>query len=98
VIIQQVPGPPAGGVQVVRAESSKSKAVAALLAFFLGAFGIHNFYMGYTGRGVVQLLLVIPVGCITYGLTAWISAIWAFIEFILILATKYRAANGQPLS
>ena len=33
----------------------KSKVAAGLLAIFLGAFGVHNFYLGYTGKAVAQL-------------------------------------------
>ena len=65
-----------------------------LLAFFLGALGIHNFYLGYTGKGIIQLILTITVIC------APVSAIWAFIEFIMILARSggYATdAQGQPL-
>lgn len=41
----------------------KNKIVAALLAFFVGGFGIHRFYLGQTGRGILYLLFfwtVIP--------------------------------------
>jgi TM2 domain-containing membrane protein YozV len=37
--------------------SSKNKIVAALLAIFLGSFGIHKFYLGQVGWGIVYLLL-----------------------------------------
>ena len=30
----------------------KSKIAAGLLGIFLGVFGVHNFYLGFTGRGV----------------------------------------------
>ena len=46
----------------------KSKIVAALLAFFLGDFGVHSFYMGQTKKGAIQAgltglgLLLIIVG------------------------------------
>ncbi|MBF0930144.1 MAG: TM2 domain-containing protein, partial [Actinomyces graevenitzii] len=33
----------------------KNKIVAAVLAFFFGTFGVHNFYLGYTKRGAYQL-------------------------------------------
>lgn len=42
---------PAGG------GSTKSKVVAGLLAIFLGLFGVHKFYLGHTGAGVLILLL-----------------------------------------
>ena len=37
----------------------KSKTTAALLAFFLGAIGAHNFYRGQVGRGFGHIALVI---------------------------------------
>ncbi len=35
----------------------KSKVVAGLLAIFLGMLGIHKFYLGQTGQGLVFLIL-----------------------------------------
>lgn len=68
--------------------NSKSKLVAGLLAIFLGGLGIHNFYLGYTGKGVAQLLL----SC------TGISAIWALIEGIMILCGNINVdGNGNPL-
>jgi TM2 domain len=37
------------------AKSSKSKLVALLLCIFLGGLGIHRFYLGYTGIGILYL-------------------------------------------
>ncbi|SHE25768.1 TM2 domain-containing protein [Actinomyces glycerinitolerans] len=36
----------------------KSKVAAAVLAFFLGTLGIHNFYRGQTRNGIIHLCLV----------------------------------------
>ena len=56
----------------------KSRIVAAILAFFLGGFGIHKFYLGRIGWGIVYLLF-----CWTF-----IPSIVAFIEFIIYLCTS----------
>lgn len=111
--------------------SPKTKIVGALLAFFLGSIGAHNFYFGKTGKAVAQLVMtvvawigvIIGFVCIVNGADSdgdWIStssgygyynyddndgliglgvvlviaggilatavAIWAFVEFIMILS------------
>ncbi len=38
-------------------EEGKSQLVALLLAFFLGMWGVHNFYLGHKKKGMTQLLL-----------------------------------------
>ena len=83
---------PAYGQPVVGAP--KQWIVALLLAFFLGPLGIHNFYLGYTTKGIIQLVLTLTfIGLI-------VSGIWAFIDFIMLLmrAGDYATdAQGQPL-
>lgn len=63
--------------------TEKNKFVAALLAFFLGGWGIHKFYLGKTNAGVIMLLM---------GTIGWILilpglavCLIAFIEFIIYL-------------
>lgn len=53
----------------------KNRIVAIVLAFFLGGFGVHKFYLGRIGWGVIYLLF-----CWTF-----IPTIVAFIEFIIYL-------------
>ncbi|MGB1197696.1 MAG: TM2 domain-containing protein [Thalassotalea sp.] len=57
---------------------------AALFAFFLGAFGAHKFYLGYTKQGVIMLLTFI-FGFILLGFPSMVIGIIAFVEFILYL-------------
>ena len=57
---------------------------AAVLAFFLGAFGAHKFYLGYTKEGVI-MLLVFLFGFILLGIPSFIIGIIAFIEFIIYI-------------
>lgn len=61
----------------------KSKIIAGLLAFFLGAFGVHNFYLGFIGKGVAQLLITL----LSLGMLSWVSAIWGIIEGIFIITS-----------
>lgn len=59
----------------------KSKVVAAVLAFLLGGLGIHKFYLGKTGQGILMLVF-----CWTY-----IPAFIAFIDFIVLLCSSDQA-------
>ncbi len=67
----------------VSAGASK-KIAAALFAFFLGSFGAHKFYLGYTKQGVI-MLLVFLFGFILLGIPSMVIGIIAFVEFILYL-------------
>ena len=85
-------GQPAYGQPVVGAP--KQWIVALLLAFFLGPLGIHNFYLGYTTKGIIQLVLTITV------IGIFVSGPWALIDFILLImrSGSYATdAQGQPL-
>lgn len=63
---------------------SSKKIAAALFAFFLGSFGAHKFYLGYTKQGVI-MLLVFLFGFILLGIPSMIIGVIAFIEFIMYL-------------
>ena len=83
--------------EVISDPNAKSKLGAGLLAIFVGAFGVHNFYLGYNGKAVAQLLLTL-VGWILCGLGPLAAVIWSFIEGIMILAGSIdRDANGNSL-
>ena len=56
-----------------------------LLSTFLGSLGIHRFYTGYIGLGVLQLITC--GGC----------GIWALIDFVCICFNKYEDADGDEL-
>jgi TM2 domain-containing membrane protein YozV len=71
--------------------NAKSKLVAGLLGIFLGGFGIHRFYLGYTGIGITQIIVTI--------VTCGIGYLWGFIEGILILVGNInKDAQGNPLT
>lgn len=68
---------------------AKSKIAAGLLGIFLGSFGVHNFYLGYTGKAVAQLILTIAgffTAIFIIGIFAALAAsIWGLVEGIMIL-------------
>ena len=60
------------------ASAPKSRVVYILLAWFLGLFGVHNFYSGHTKHGVIKLvLLVVCVGIVA-------NPIWSIVEMITV--------------
>lgn len=69
-----------GGYGMGQIVGTKSRITAALLAFFLGGFGVHKFYLGQTGFGLIYLLF-----CWTF-----IPAIFAFFEGIGYLLSSDR--------
>lgn len=57
----------------------KDKVVAALLAWFLGIFGAHKFYLGKTGAGIAYLIATFTIVGMLY------TGIATFIDFISLL-------------
>ena len=78
----------------------KSKIAAGLLAIFLGGLGIHNFYLGFNGKGAAQLVMTLSFTCcgvpilflipilgiagILLVVFPGIACIWGLIEGIMI--------------
>ena len=72
--------------QYVRGASDKRVLPAAILAFFFGVFGVHRFYAGKIGTGVLQLLTLGGLG------------IWAMVDFILIIFGQFRDGEGNRIT
>jgi len=85
--VQPVHGPVFDGY------SWRNRWIAGALAILLGPFGVHRFYMGFTGIGVIQLLITL---CSFFALS-WAVAIWATIEGILCFCGAMRDVDGLPL-
>lgn len=61
----------------------KSQLVALLLVIFVGSLGIHRFYLGHIGIGVIQLLTLGGLG------------IWSLIDLIRIITGDLTPKNGD---
>lgn len=62
--------------------AGQEKVTMALVCFFLGGLGIHNFMMGETKKGIVKIVTTMCCG---------IGGILALIDFIRILTGSYVA-------
>lgn len=79
----------------IKDPNAKSKVVAGILGILLGCFGVHNFYLGYTSKGVAQVLISV-LSCF---ILSPISAIWGLIEGIMILTGNIDSdAEGRKLT
>ncbi len=76
--------PHCGAFQLI-SQREKNRLVAALFAFFLGGFGIHKFYLGKIGQGLLYLLF-----CWTF-----IPSLIAFIEGIIYLCNTDEAFSRK---
>ena len=83
--VQQSPGASAQAVYIVPV---KSRGAYIVLGFFLGMLGFHNFYAGYTGKAVAQLLITICLGWLMFPLA--FVAIWVIIELFTVKHDAYN--------
>lgn len=65
--------------------SDKSNVVALLLCFFIGILGVHRFYVGKIGTGVLHLV------------TLGVFGIWTLIDLIMIILQKFTDGEGNTL-
>lgn len=65
--------------------SPSSRLVATLLCFLLGALGVHRFYVGKIGTGVLQLVTVGGLG------------IWTLVDLIMIIVGAFRDKQDRLL-
>lgn len=81
-----VAGGAAEGIYALKSTSiiASKRIGAALFAFFLGVFGAHKFYLGYTKQGII-MLLVFLFGFILLGIPSIVIGLIALIEAILYL-------------
>ena len=66
--------------------SDKRILPAAILCFFLGVFGIHRFYVGKIGTGILQIVTVGGFG------------LWTLIDFIMIVVGAFTDGKGNKIT
>ncbi|MFT9818363.1 TM2 domain-containing protein [Lysinibacillus sp. NPDC056185] len=62
--------------------SEKNYIAMILLCFFLGGLGIHRFYAGKIGTGILMIITLGGLG------------IWTLIDFIMIIIGKFKDKEG----
>lgn len=65
----------------IQTRTNKNKVIAGLLAIFLGGLGIHKFYLGKVGWGIIYLIFS----------WTWLPAIAGIIEGIVYLCMSERS-------
>ena len=63
-------------------KSDKGFVPTLLLCFFLGVFGVHRFYVGKIGTGILSLLTLGGLG------------IWATIDLVMIAVGSFKDSQG----
>ncbi len=96
---------PVRAVGQVAVANLKSRLTFIVLGVFLGNFGVHNFYAGYTGRAVAQLLVTLMAQLLTTlrnrslilpVMAVWVPLITVWMWVIVEVCTVKNDAQGRP--
>jgi TM2 domain-containing membrane protein YozV len=71
--------------------SDKNRLLALLLALLVGCFGIHRFYVGKIGSGIVMVLLDLTI--VGFAVTG----VWAMVDALFIAFGEFTDANGDKV-
>ncbi len=66
-------------------KSDKEWLVTLLLSLFVGTLGVHRFYVGKIGTGILQLITL--GGC----------GIWTLIDIIMIATGNFKDKDGNEI-
>jgi TM2 domain-containing membrane protein YozV len=83
--LKAVPPPPIAPPPSAVVSRASNKIPAGVCGILLGSLGIHKFILGYTGAGLVMLLVTIIGGLLTCGIAAGVMHIIGLIEGIIYL-------------
>jgi len=65
--------------------SEKSGVATLLLCFFVGSLGIHRFYVGKIGTGILQLITFGGLG------------VWVLIDLVMIIVGSFKDSEGRTV-
>jgi TM2 domain-containing membrane protein YozV len=77
--------PMASSGMAIEGVSEKGFVPTILLCFFLGAMGVHRFYAGKIGTGLLQLVTLGGLG------------VWTLVDFIMIVTGNFKDGEGLPI-
>ncbi len=66
-------------------KSDRNFVAMILLCLFVGTLGVHRFYAGKVGTGIVMLLTLGGFG------------IWTLVDLILIACGAFKDSDGKPI-
>ncbi len=69
-------------MEEIQQTSDKEFIATILLCFFLGNIGVHRFYVGKVGTGILMIITCGGLG------------IWTIVDFIMIACSAFRDSNG----
>jgi len=72
-------------MSTVSGNSEKSFVATLILCLLLGYLGVHRFYVGKVGTGIIQLLTLGGLG------------IWTLVDLIVIATQKFEDSDGLPI-
>lgn len=67
-------------------DSDKKILPTFILAMLLGPFGVHRFYVGKIGTGVLQLLTIGGLG------------LWTLFDIVMIVTGNFRDGDGEQIT
>lgn len=103
--------PPEKKKEYIPIESSKSRLIMSLLAFFFGDIGAHRFYAGKPFSAFIQLILglsfLVSLILLLFAelevaaflcIVGIVWSFWVLIDFILILCGSFKDKDGLPIT
>jgi TM2 domain-containing membrane protein YozV len=73
------------GALMTTGDSPKRILPAMILCFCFGIFGVHRFYVGKVGTGLLQLFTIGGLG------------VWAMIDFIMLVVGAFTDKQGRKI-